>query len=69
MNCLIRRRTGRGAGRPRPSVRDVGLDDQYEIASWGESSLDGDVNAERWRPLPAVRPPDTVRPGWWAGFG
>jgi hypothetical protein len=49
--------------------RDVGLDDEYEITGWGEMYLDGDVDAELRRPLPAVRPPDKVRPGWWAGFG
>jgi len=49
--------------------RDVGLDDEYEITTWGELYLDGDVDAELRRPLPAVRPPDKVRPGWWAGFG
>lgn len=50
-------------------LRDAGLDDEYEITSWGELYLDGDVDAELRRPLPAVRPPDKVRPGWWAGFG
>lgn len=28
-----------------------------------------DVDAELQRPCPAVRPPDKVRPGRWAGFG
>lgn len=50
-------------------LRDIGPDDEYEITSWGELYLDGDVDAELQRPLPAVRPPDKVRPGWWAGFG
>ncbi|WP_251328063.1 winged helix-turn-helix domain-containing protein [Haloplanus pelagicus] len=50
-------------------IRDVGLDDEYEITSWGELYLGGDVDAELQRPLPAVRPPDKVRSGWWAGFG
>ncbi|WP_248897781.1 winged helix-turn-helix domain-containing protein [Haloplanus halobius] len=50
-------------------LRDLGLDDEYELTSWGEMYLDGDVDAELQRPLPAVRPPDKVRPGWWAGFG
>jgi hypothetical protein len=49
--------------------RDVGSDDQYEVTSWGELYLDGDVDTELQRPLPAVRPPDKVRPVWWAGFG
>jgi CubicO group peptidase (beta-lactamase class C family) len=50
-------------------LRDIGLDDKYEITSWGEMYLGGDVEAELRRPLPAMRLPDTVRPGWWAGFG
>jgi hypothetical protein len=45
------------------------LDDRYELTSWGELYLAGDVDAELQRPLPAVRPPDKVRSGWWAGFG
>lgn len=45
------------------------LHDEYELTSWGELYLDGDVDAELRRPLPAMRPPDKVRPGWWAGFG
>jgi len=49
--------------------RDAGLDDEYEITTWGELYLDGDVDAELQRPLPAMRPPDKMRPGWWAGFG
>jgi hypothetical protein len=43
--------------------------DEYELTSWGELYLSGDVDAELRRPLPGVRPPDKVRPGWWAGFG
>jgi len=50
-------------------LREVGLDDEYELTSWGELYLSGDVDVELRRPLPAVRPPDKVRPGWWAGFG
>ena len=50
-------------------LREIGLDDQYEITSWGELYLEGEVDAELQRPCPAVRPPDKVRPGWWAGFG
>jgi len=50
-------------------LREVGFDDEYELTSWSELYLSGDVDAELRRPLPAVRPPDKVRPGWWAGFG
>lgn len=50
-------------------VERDGLHDEYEITSWGEMYLDGDVDAELQRPMPAMRPPDKVRPGWWAGFG
>jgi hypothetical protein len=46
-----------------------GLHDEYEITNWGELYLNGEVDAELQRPCPAVRPPDKVRPGWWAGFG
>jgi hypothetical protein len=49
--------------------REIGLDDKYESTSWGELYLEGEVDAELQRPCPAVRPPDKVRPGWWAGFG
>lgn len=52
------------------SVVDVverdGLHDEYELASWGELYLSGDVDAELQRLLPAVRPPHKVRPDWWA---
>ncbi|AXG11758.1 hypothetical protein DU484_06215 [Haloplanus rubicundus] len=50
-------------------VEREGLNDEFEITRWGELYLDGDVDAELRRPLPAMRPPDKVRPGWWAGFG
>jgi len=43
--------------------------DQYEITTWGALYLDGEVNAEARRPEPAPRPPEAVRPGWYAGFG
>ncbi len=45
------------------------LDNHYEITTWGELYLEGEVDAELQRPVPATRPPDKVRPGWWAGFG
>jgi hypothetical protein len=50
-------------------VEREGLHDEYEITSRGEQYLDGDVDAELRRPTPGVRPPDKIRPAWWAGFG
>jgi hypothetical protein len=43
--------------------------DHYEISLWGAMYLDGEVSAKAMRPLPAPRPPEAVRPGWYAGFG
>ena len=49
---------------PRPPMRE-----QYEITSWGERYLEGEVDADLRRPVPAPRPPEAVRPGSYAGFG
>ena len=46
-----------------------GLEDHWIITDWGRLYLNGKVNADHRRPLPAPRPPDKVRPGWYAGFG
>lgn len=43
--------------------------EQYEITGWGQQYLIGEVNANLRRPLPAPRPPEAVRPGWYIGFG
>ena len=43
--------------------------DHYEISFWGALYLDGEVSAKVRRPEPAPRPPEAVRPGWYAGFG
>jgi len=43
--------------------------DNYEISEWGALYLDGQVSAKAREPLPAPRPPEAVRPGWYAGFG
>lgn len=43
--------------------------DHYQITMWGALYLDGEVSAEVRRPEPAPRPPEAVRPGWYAGFG
>ncbi len=45
------------------------LGDQYDITGWGQRYLLGEVNADHRRPMPAPRPPEAVRPGWYAGFG
>jgi hypothetical protein len=50
-------------------VERDGLHDKYELTSWGEMYLSGDVDAELQRLLPAGRPLDKIRSGWWAGFG
>jgi len=42
--------------------------DHYQITTWGALYLDGEVSAEARRPEPAPRPPEAVRPGWYAGF-
>jgi hypothetical protein len=41
------------------------LDNRYAITSWGELSPK-EVTAELRRPVPGVRPPDTVWPDRWA---
>jgi len=42
--------------------------DHYEISLWGALYLDGEVSTKAMRPLPAPRPPETVRSRWNAGF-
>lgn len=41
----------------------------WELGYWGNQYLNGEVDADLRRPLPAPRPPEAVRPGWYAGFG
>jgi hypothetical protein len=43
--------------------------EMFEISAWGMLYLEGEVDADLDRPTPGMRPPDKVRPGWWAGFG
>jgi len=43
--------------------------EQYEITSWGERYLEGEVDADLRRPVPAPRPPGKMRPSEFAGFG
>ena len=43
--------------------------EQYVITGWGQQYLVGEVNADLRRPLPAPRPPESVRPGRYVGFG
>ncbi|WP_396611600.1 repressor phrH2 [Haloferax sp. S1W] len=42
--------------------------DVFEITGWGQLYLEGTVNAGLIRPIPKPRPPDKVRPDYWAGF-
>ena len=44
------------------------LDDHWSITTWGAGYLDGHVNADLVRPLPALRPSYATRPEEWAGF-
>lgn len=41
--------------------------EMFEITDWDELYLRGEVDAELFRPIPKLRPPDKVRPGDWAG--
>jgi hypothetical protein len=43
--------------------------DEWDITTWGEGYLSGEIDAEHRKPEPSPRPPDKVRPGWYAGFG
>ncbi|KPN31503.1 hypothetical protein SY89_02250 [Halolamina pelagica] len=45
------------------------LTEKYDITGCGQRYLLGEVDAKHRRPLPAARPPEAVRPGWYAGFG
>jgi len=45
------------------------LNDQYEIAGDGQCYLEGEIDADLRRPIPAPKPPGKMRPGWYAGFG
>jgi hypothetical protein len=49
--------------------RRDGAADKYSITGWGMRYLEGEVDADLRRPMPGARPPDKVRPDWWAGFG
>jgi len=61
--CRVLARAGFVQMTRRPSI-----DDKFTITGWGRLYLDGDVDADLQRPLPAPRPPEAVRPGWFAGF-
>ena len=45
-----------------------GLENQFDITGWGQRYLEGEIDADHRRPLPAPKPPGKVRPGWYAGF-
>lgn len=51
------------------TIRLDTLDDKYDITGWGQRYLLGEVDADLRQPMPAPRPPEAVRPGWYAGFG
>ncbi len=53
----------------RVGFADREFSDHYEISEWGALYLDGEVSAKAREPLPAPRPPEAVRPGWYAEFG
>jgi len=46
-----------------------GLEDRYDITGWGQRYLLGEIDADHRRPEPAPRPPEAVRPGWYAELG
>jgi hypothetical protein len=46
-----------------------GLSPEWNLTTDGALYLAGELDAELRRPLPSRRPPDKIRPGWWAGFG
>ena len=41
----------------------------WELGYWGKRYLAGEVDAEMYRPVPAPRPPEAVRPGSWTDSG
>jgi len=45
------------------------LGDRYDITGWGQRYLEGEIDADHRRPVPAQKPPGKMRPGWYAGFG
>lgn len=46
-----------------------GLAEQYDITGDGQRYLEGEIDADHRRPIPAPKPPGKMRPGWYAGFG
>lgn len=45
------------------------LGDRFDITGWGQRYLEGEVDAEHRRPIPAPKPAGKMRPAWYAGFG
>lgn len=45
------------------------IDDEFAISTWGRLYLNGDLDAQHRQPQPSPRPPDKVRPAYWAEFG
>ena len=41
---------------------------KYDITGWGQRYLEGDIDADHRRPIPAPKPPGKIRPSEYAGF-
>ena len=46
-----------------------GLANKYDITGWGQRYLEGGIDADHRRPLPAPKPPGKMRPSEYGGFG
>jgi len=45
------------------------LSERHEISGDGRRYLEGEIDADHRRPIPAPKPPGKMRPAWYAGFG
>ena len=46
-----------------------GLSERYDITGDGQRYLEGEIDADHRRPIPAPKPPGKMRPSEYAGFG
>jgi len=46
-----------------------GLDNRYDITGDGQRYLEGEIDADHRRPIPAPKPPGKMRPSEYGGFG